>query len=96
MCLISTEIQQVSKTKILVAPNSDNTRQLVVYSNYVNNVSNSNAMVLPVPLPHTIKFIDLSKYKRSKKTRAPLRVPTSIVNANIIRINTLQRTQIIN
>ena len=64
MCLISTEIQQVSKTKILVAPNSDNTRQLVVYSNYVNNVSNSNAMVLPVPLPHTIKFIDLSNYTK--------------------------------
>ncbi len=62
MCLISTEIQQVSKTKILVAPNSNKTRQLVVYSNYVNNVSESNAMVLPVPLPQTIQFINLSKY----------------------------------
>lgn len=64
MCLISTEIESVSNTKIFVAPNADNTRQLVIYSNYVNNVSGeTNAMVLPVPLPQTIKFIDLSNYK---------------------------------
>ena len=63
MCLISTEIESVSNTNILVAPNFDNTRQLVVYSNHINNVSGeSNAMVLPVPFPHTIKFIDLSTY----------------------------------
>jgi len=35
MCLISTEIQQVSKTNIFVAHNSQNTRQLTIYSNYV-------------------------------------------------------------
>ena len=62
MCLISTEIQNVSKTKILVAPNFDKTRQLTVYSNFVNNISESNAMVLPVPNPNSIQFIDLSKY----------------------------------
>lgn len=63
MCLISTEIESVSNTKILVAPNHNNTRQLVVYSNIVNNVSGDfNAMVLPVPLPQTLKFIDLSTY----------------------------------
>ena len=62
MCLISTEIQNVSKTKILVAPNFDKTRQLTVYSNFVNNISESNAMVLPVPLPNSVQFIDLSKY----------------------------------
>lgn len=62
MCLISTEIQKVSKTKILVAPNFDKTRQLTVYSNFVNNISDSNAMVLPVPLPNSIQFIDLKEY----------------------------------
>lgn len=60
--MISNEIETVSKTNILVAPNDDNTRQLVVYSNYVNNLSETNAMVLPVPLPQTIDFIDLSQY----------------------------------
>ena len=63
MCLISTEIESVSNTKILVAPNSNNTTQLVVYSNYINNISESNAMVLPVPFPQTVRFIDLSGYK---------------------------------
>ena len=60
--MISTEIQQVSKTKILVSPDSTGSRQLIIYSNYINNISESNAMVLPVPLPHTIKFINLSEY----------------------------------
>ena len=63
MCMISTPIEKVSKTKILVAPNHSKTSQLVVYSNYVKNISNSNAMVLPVPNPHSIKFIDQSGYK---------------------------------
>lgn len=63
MCLISTEIEFVSNTNILVAPNNNNTRQLIIYSNIVNNISgNSNAMVLPVPLPQTLEFINLSKY----------------------------------
>ncbi len=62
MCLISAEIEKVSKTKILIAPNANNTRQLVVYSNYVNNLSESNAMVLPVPNPQTVEFIDLTAY----------------------------------
>lgn len=63
MCLISTEIESVSNTKILVAPNYNNTRQLTVYSNFVSNVSESNAMVLPVPLPQSLQFINLSGYK---------------------------------
>ena len=63
MCLISTEIHEVSKTNILVSPNFNNTRQLVVYSNFVDNISDSNAMVLPVPYPNSVQFIDLSKYK---------------------------------
>ena len=62
MCMISNEIESVSNTKILVAPNHDKTIQLTVYSNYVSNVSESNAMVLPVPLPQTLQFIDLSNY----------------------------------
>jgi hypothetical protein len=60
--MISNEIETVSNTKILVAPNHDKTRQLTVYSNYVSNVSESNAMVLPVPLAQTLQFIDLTNY----------------------------------
>lgn len=63
MCLISTEIESVANTQILVAPNYNNTRQLTVYSNYISNLSESNAMVLPIPFPHTLQFINLSGYK---------------------------------
>lgn len=62
MCMISREIESVSNTKIFVAQNSSNTSQLVIYSNYINNISSSNAMILPVPFPQTVKFINLSKY----------------------------------
>jgi hypothetical protein len=38
MCLISDDIETVSDTNILVSTNIDNTSQLVVYSNYINNI----------------------------------------------------------
>jgi hypothetical protein len=63
MCRISTRIKKVSKTNLFIAPNADKTRQITIYSNLVHNASTNNAMVLPVPLPHTIQFIDLSAYK---------------------------------
>ena len=62
MCIIN-EPAHVSGTKILVSPNHDNTRQLVVYSNVVQTNAHNNAMILPVPHPETIKLHDLSQYK---------------------------------
>lgn len=62
MCIISNPIESVSATKILIAPNYKLNRQLTVYSNNVNNTSNNNAMILPVPNPQTIKLHDLSNY----------------------------------
>jgi hypothetical protein len=61
--MISNEIYKVSNTKILVAPNISKTRQLVIYSNQINNISKSNVMIIPVPLPQTVQFINLSGYK---------------------------------
>ena len=63
MCIISEAVESVAKTKILVAPNATNVRQLTVYSNLVENYSRDNAMLLPVPNPQTVEFHDLSKYK---------------------------------
>jgi hypothetical protein len=63
MCIISNPVETVSQTKILVAPSKDKTRQLTIYSNQVNNTSESNAMILPVPNPSSVKFVDLSAYK---------------------------------
>ncbi len=63
MCIISLPVEEVSQTKILVGVDKSMKQQIVVYSNEVNNTSESNAMVLPVPNPHSVKFIDLSNYK---------------------------------
>ncbi len=64
MCIISEPVEEVSETKILVGVNSDFTKQITVYSNDVENYSESNAMILPVPNPQSVKFIDLTNYSR--------------------------------
>lgn len=61
MCIIN-EPAQVTNTEILVTPNHNNQRQLVVYANKVQTQSLNNAMILPVPHPQTIKLHDLSQY----------------------------------
>jgi hypothetical protein len=61
MCIIN-EPAEVSNTEILVSPNHDNTRQIVVYANKVSTHSTNNAMILPVPHPETVKLHDLSNY----------------------------------
>lgn len=60
--MISNPIEKISDTKILVCANNDKTEQMIVYSNFVDNSNNFNAMVLPVPLAHSVKFIDLTHY----------------------------------
>jgi hypothetical protein len=60
MCIIN-DPADVSSTKILVAPNSENYSQITVYSNEVNTMSD-NLMILPVPHPNTIKLINLENY----------------------------------
>ena len=61
MCIIN-EPAQVTNTEILVTPNYNNQRQLVVYTNQVQTQSLNNAMILPVPHPQTSKLHDLSQY----------------------------------
>jgi len=63
MCIVSQPVKEVDSTKILVALSSDKTRQMIVYGNRVDNEIATNAMILPVPNPQTIKFHDLSKHK---------------------------------
>jgi hypothetical protein len=62
MCIIN-EPAVVANTEILVSPNYDNTRQLVVYKNEVTTIAHNNAMILPVPHIGTIKLHDLSQYE---------------------------------
>lgn len=55
MCLISLPVEQVSNTNIFVGLDRTKTRQITIYSNYISNHSDANAMVIPVPLdPNTL------------------------------------------
>jgi hypothetical protein len=60
MCIFIGPVQEVRKTRILVAPIGA-TRQLIVYENSVKS-NGTNAMILPVPSGERIDFIDLSAY----------------------------------
>jgi len=62
MCIFNEDVDSVNKTKIFVAPDNTNTRQIVVYENAIINRSNNNAMILPVPYPATIRLHNLSNY----------------------------------
>ena len=62
MCIISLAVEEVCDTNIFVAV--EELTQLTVYSNTVKNYTDNNAMVLPVPNPDSLKFIDLSKYPK--------------------------------
>ena len=63
MCIVSLDVASIAKTKILVGISKDKKRQLTVYSNQIENHSNNNAMILPVPFPETVQFVNLSNYK---------------------------------
>lgn len=62
MCIFNTVTEEVSGTRILVAPLPDN-RQLVVYENQVTSTTD-NAMILPVPCDPdgVITMVDMSGY----------------------------------
>lgn len=62
MCIISKAVKDVSQTNILVAVDKKGKRQMIVYSNKVDNQSKNNAMILPVPNPHTLVFHNLKEY----------------------------------
>jgi len=54
---------EVEETELFVAPNKERTHQITIYSNSVYTTSENNMMILPVPNPDSVKFIDLSNYK---------------------------------
>lgn len=63
MCMISLPIEKVSQTKIFIGLNSTKTRQITIYSNFVANHSDGNAMIIPVPNPKTVNFHNISHIK---------------------------------
>ncbi len=63
MCIITAKVERVSGTNIFVCA-TDGGRQVLVYSNTVETIVPNNTMVLPVPNPETVQFINLQSYKK--------------------------------
>lgn len=63
MCIIDDEIVDIANTNILCSLSKDKKRQLIVYSNIIDNELDTNAMILPVPNPETLQFHNLENYK---------------------------------
>lgn len=64
MCIITETVEKVNATKIFTCFTEDESRQFLVYSNEVDTDSDTNCMVLPVPHPESVEFVNLSTYKR--------------------------------
>jgi len=62
MCIIN-EPAEVHETELFVAPHSNGIDQITVYANEVKTDSTNNMMLLPVPNPQTVQFIDLQNYQ---------------------------------
>ncbi len=66
--MLSYEAEHICNTNILVAKvyngeDSQSIRQLTVYSNSIGNTNKDNIMILAVPHPESIEYIDLSDYQ---------------------------------
>jgi hypothetical protein len=64
MCIISDTVKHVAQTKLFTCPYNKNSRQMTVYSNKVHSLSDTNTMILPVPNPNSIEFVNLEKYPK--------------------------------
>ncbi len=64
MCIILAPVEEVNATKIFTCLTADQKGQFLVYSNQVTTDEEYNVMILPVPNPDTVKFINLSKYPK--------------------------------
>ncbi len=62
MCIIN-EPAEVHETELFVVPHTNGIDQLTVYANEVKTGSTNNMMLLPVPYPNTVDFINLEDYQ---------------------------------
>ena len=63
MCILSATVETVAATKLFTSVLQNGQRQFVVYSNTVDTTVENNTMILPVPNPDTVQFVNLSTYK---------------------------------
>ena len=56
MCMINEPVDSIADTKLFASFNNNKTKQLMIYSNKIENKISSNAMVLPVPNCASVQF----------------------------------------
>ena len=56
MCMINEPVDSVANTKLFASFNNNKTKQIMIYSNKIENRFASNAMVLPVPNCASVQF----------------------------------------
>jgi len=56
MCIINEPVDSIADTKLFASFNNNKTKQLMIYSNKIENKISSNAMVLPVPNCASVQF----------------------------------------
>ncbi len=64
MCILLHGVEDIGDTKIFVAPNAKQTKQITVFKNFIKNGAPNNAIILPCPYPETIEFISLENFKK--------------------------------
>lgn len=64
MCIITKIVEEVNSTQIFTCFSEDQSKQFLVYSNQVNTNEENNLMILPVPNPESVEFINLQKYTK--------------------------------
>ena len=62
MCIISSTVESVASTKIFCCALEGGKRQILVYSNAVDTYLPNNTMILPVPNPDSVQFLNLKDY----------------------------------
>ena len=68
MCIITEPIENITNTRIIVSINN-NLEQLTIYSNCINNSIENNYMILPVPNPDTLEFINIDSTSLNNLTQ---------------------------
>lgn len=64
MCIITQTVESVRATKIFSCFTHDESSQFLVYSNEVTTPSDNNLMILPVPNPDSVAFVNLKQYPK--------------------------------
>lgn len=63
MCIVTARVRNIAGTRIFVGGTNGGRRQLTVYENTVDNATRNNCMVVAVPNPESVEFVDFTGFE---------------------------------